>query len=106
MVQLFLEKLKWTSESDEMEGYGAMTRPPMMKKRFRTKFTSEQKEKMLSFAEKVGWRLQKQEESVVQQFCQEIGVKRRVLKGNGDLVLMASMPVGRQTVLELIPSSN
>ncbi|KAI0507815.1 hypothetical protein KFK09_013943 [Dendrobium nobile] len=70
-----------TSESDEMEGYGgAMTRPPMMKKRFRTKFTSEQKEKMFSFAEKVGWRLQKQEESVVQQFCQEIGVKRRVLK--------------------------
>ncbi|EHA8588924.1 zinc-finger homeodomain protein 4 [Cocos nucifera] len=71
-----------TSESDEMEGVGggAMVRPPMVKKRFRTKFTPEQKEKMLSFAEKVGWRLQKQEESVVQQFCQEIGVKRRVLK--------------------------
>ncbi|EHA8590058.1 zinc-finger homeodomain protein 4 [Cocos nucifera] len=71
-----------TSESDEMEGVGggAVARPPMVKKRFRTKFTPEQKEKMLSFAEKVGWRLQKQEESVVQQFCQEIGVKRRVLK--------------------------
>lgn len=67
-----------TSESDEMEmGY---SRPPMMKKRFRTKFTPEQKEKMLSFAERVGWRLQKQEESVVQHFCQEIGVRRRVLK--------------------------
>ncbi|THU63506.1 hypothetical protein C4D60_Mb01t16520 [Musa balbisiana] len=35
--------------------------------------TPEQKEKMLSFAEKLGWRLQKQEESLVQQFCQEIG---------------------------------
>jgi ZF-HD class homeobox domain-containing protein len=35
---------------------------------------------MLNFAEKVGWKLQKQEETVVQQFCQEIGVKRRVLK--------------------------
>ncbi|CAL9135283.1 unnamed protein product [Musa textilis] len=70
-----------TSESDEMEGVGAMmARPVVVKKRFRTKFTPEQKEKMLSFAEKVGWRLQKQEESVVQQFCQEIGVKRRVLK--------------------------
>ncbi|XP_020584603.1 zinc-finger homeodomain protein 4-like [Phalaenopsis equestris] len=71
-----------TSESDEMEGFGGgvMTRPPMMKKRFRTKFTSEQKEKMLCFAEKMDWRLQKQEESVIQQFCQEIGVKRRVLK--------------------------
>lgn len=52
----------------------------LVKKRFRTKFTPEQKEKMLSFAEKVGWKIQKQEEAVVQQFCQEIGVKRRVLK--------------------------
>ncbi|XP_074569812.1 zinc-finger homeodomain protein 2-like [Curcuma longa] len=66
-----------TSESEEME----VARPAlMMKKRFRTKFTAEQKEKMLGFAEKAGWRLQKQEDSVVQQFCQEIGVKRRVLK--------------------------
>lgn len=57
--------------------------PPMHfhpKKRHRTKFTQEQKDKMLNFAEKVGWKIQKQEESVVQQFCQEIGVKRRVLK--------------------------
>ncbi|CAL9115035.1 unnamed protein product [Musa acuminata var. zebrina] len=70
-----------TSESDEMEGVGGMVpRPAMVKKRFRTRFTTEQKEKMLSFAEKMGWRLQKQEESVVQQFCQETGVKRRVLK--------------------------
>ncbi|XP_072970967.1 zinc-finger homeodomain protein 4-like [Typha angustifolia] len=70
------------SESDEMEGVGGfMARPAaMVRKRFRTKFTPEQKEKMLDFAERVGWRLQKQEESVVQQFCQEIGVKRRVLK--------------------------
>lgn len=50
------------------------------KKRFRTKFTQEQKEKMMGFAERVGWKIQKQEESVVQQFCEEIGVKRRVLK--------------------------
>jgi ZF-HD class homeobox domain-containing protein len=35
---------------------------------------------MLSFAEKVGWRMQKLEESAVQHFCQEIGIKRRVLK--------------------------
>lgn len=73
-----------TSESDEMEvcGGGATKRPLELtaKKRFRTKFTSEQKEKMLAFAEKAGWRLQKQEESVVQQLCQEIGVRRRVLK--------------------------
>lgn len=64
------------SESDEQEG-----RPPqLVRKRFRTKFSQEQKEKMLNFAEKVGWKIQKQEEGVVQQFCQEVGVKRRVLK--------------------------
>ncbi|XP_015940090.3 LOW QUALITY PROTEIN: zinc-finger homeodomain protein 3 [Arachis duranensis] len=50
------------------------------RKRFRTKFSQEQKEKMLAFAEKVGWKIQKQEDSVVQNFCNEIGVKRRVLK--------------------------
>ncbi|URE13202.1 ZF-HD protein dimerization region containing protein [Musa troglodytarum] len=70
-----------TSESDEMEGVGEeMARPILVKKRLRTKFTPEQKEKMLCFAEKIGWRLQKQEEGAVQQFCQEIGVRRRVLK--------------------------
>ncbi|KAH1191862.1 Zinc-finger homeodomain protein 4 [Glycine max] len=51
-----------------------------VKKRFRTKFTQEQKEKMLAFAERAGWRIQKLDESVVQKFCQEIGIKRRVLK--------------------------
>ncbi|KAF5733141.1 Homeobox protein 31 [Tripterygium wilfordii] len=67
------------SESDEQEDIH-LHRHQLVKKRFRTKFTQEQKEKMLSFAEKVGWKIQKQEESVVQQLCQEIGVKRRVLK--------------------------
>ncbi|KAM7470234.1 hypothetical protein LguiA_008417 [Lonicera macranthoides] len=75
------------SESDEQEGGGGVMGygdggggARRSKKRFRTKFTQEQKEKMLDFAEKVGWKIQKQEESVVQQFCQEVGVKRRVLK--------------------------
>ena len=74
------------SESDDQDdgcggSGGVLVRPSqMVKKRFRTKFTQEQKEKMLNFAEKVGWKIQKQEESVVQQICQEIGVKRRVLK--------------------------
>uniref|UniRef100_A0A0A9GTX7 ZF-HD dimerization-type domain-containing protein n=1 Tax=Arundo donax TaxID=35708 RepID=A0A0A9GTX7_ARUDO len=35
---------------------------------------------MLGFAEEVGWRLQKLEDAVLQRFCQEVGVKRRVLK--------------------------
>ncbi|MED6140434.1 hypothetical protein PIB30_093206 [Stylosanthes scabra] len=50
------------------------------KKRFRTKFTQEQKEKMLDFTEKAGWKIQKLDESMVNKFCQELGIKRRVLK--------------------------
>lgn len=50
------------------------------KKRFRTKFTQEQKEKMLAFAESVGWRIQKHDEAAVEQFCAETGVRRQVLK--------------------------
>lgn len=51
-----------------------------MKKRFRTKFTPEQKDKMLEFAERVGWRFQKHDEAAVEQFCEETGIKRQVLK--------------------------
>ncbi|KAL2347415.1 hypothetical protein Fmac_001415 [Flemingia macrophylla] len=51
-----------------------------LKKRFRTKFTAEQKDKMLDLAEKLGWRIQKHDEAVVQAFCNETGVKRHVLK--------------------------
>lgn len=50
------------------------------RKRFRTKFTQEQKDKMLELAERLGWRIQKQDEAAVQQFCGETGVKRHVLK--------------------------
>ncbi|XP_009804697.1 zinc-finger homeodomain protein 6 [Nicotiana sylvestris] len=50
------------------------------KKRFRTKFTQQQKEKMQEFAEKLEWRIQKQDEQEVQQFCNEVGVKRQVFK--------------------------
>ncbi|XWS44610.1 hypothetical protein CRYUN_Cryun15aG0062500 [Craigia yunnanensis] len=70
------------SETDEKdEGGGAAARPSgKVRKRFRTKFSQEQKEKLFNFAEKAGWRIQKLDETVVQQFCQEIGIKRRVLK--------------------------
>ncbi|KAK3224644.1 hypothetical protein Dsin_004509 [Dipteronia sinensis] len=51
------------------------------KKRFRTKFTVEQKEKMLGFAEKLGWKLQrKNEDDEVGRFCIEVGVSRQVFK--------------------------
>ncbi|XP_050215233.1 zinc-finger homeodomain protein 2-like [Mercurialis annua] len=50
------------------------------KKRFRTKFSSEQKDKLLAFAERLGWRIQKHDEASVEQFCAENGIKRHVLK--------------------------
>ncbi|KAI5669788.1 hypothetical protein M9H77_19641 [Catharanthus roseus] len=57
-------------------GVGGMS----SKKRFRTKFTQEQKEKMVELAERVGWRIQKQDEEIVEQLCNEIGIRRHVLK--------------------------
>ncbi|KAK9164163.1 hypothetical protein Syun_005065 [Stephania yunnanensis] len=50
------------------------------KKRFRTKFSAEQKAKMFDFAEHMGWRVQRSDDSMVRQFCAQVGVKRRVFK--------------------------
>ncbi|XP_031254223.1 zinc-finger homeodomain protein 9 [Pistacia vera] len=50
------------------------------RKRFRTKFSQKQKEKMLEFAERVGWKMQKRDDEMVQEFCNEVGVDRTVLK--------------------------
>ncbi|XP_022938528.1 zinc-finger homeodomain protein 10-like [Cucurbita moschata] len=50
------------------------------RKRFRTKFSNEQKEKMLHFAEQVGWKMQKRDEDLVRNFCNQVGVERGVLK--------------------------
>lgn len=50
------------------------------RKRFRTKFSQQQKDRMQEFAEKLGWRIQKQDDQEVQQFCNEVGVKRQVFK--------------------------
>eukprot|EP00249_Psilotum_nudum_P020115 c27573_g1_i1 orf=288-1055(+) len=54
--------------------------PPPLKKRFRTKFSTEQKEQMQAFAEKLGWRIRKHDETAVQEFCTNVNVKRNVLK--------------------------
>lgn len=73
-----------SSEDLNMFESNAEAAPPppfaLAKKRFRTKFTPEQKDKMSEFAEKVGWRIQKQDEEEVEKFCGEVGVKRQVLK--------------------------
>lgn len=53
---------------------------PSGRKRSRTKFSKEQKEKMVSFAEKLGWRMNRGEERSTQEFCSEVGVSRRVFK--------------------------
>lgn len=59
---------------------GAQLMAQRSKKRFRTKFTQEQKDKMLDFAERIGWKIQKQEEQEVSRFCNEVGIKRQVFK--------------------------
>ncbi|CAL9777561.1 unnamed protein product [Musa acuminata subsp. burmannicoides] len=69
-----------SSTEELMLGAVPQQRFTVSKKRFRTKFTAEQKERMMAFAEKVGWRMQKQHEAAVEQFCGEVGVSRQVLK--------------------------
>ncbi|KAI3502882.1 hypothetical protein L1887_31257 [Cichorium endivia] len=59
---------------------GVQSMAQTSKKRFRTKFTHEQKEKMLDFAEKIGWKIQKQNEQEVVRFCSENSLKRQVFK--------------------------
>ncbi|XP_073063842.1 zinc-finger homeodomain protein 2-like isoform X1 [Primulina eburnea] len=53
---------------------------PGSKRRFRTKFTQEQKDRMHEFATKLGWSLQNEDDQEMQKFCREVGVKRRVFK--------------------------
>ncbi|XP_022858202.1 zinc-finger homeodomain protein 9-like [Olea europaea var. sylvestris] len=50
------------------------------KKRFRTKFTDDQKDKMVEFANKIEWKMQKKDENVITDFCSEIGVNKDVFK--------------------------
>ncbi|XP_048227575.1 zinc-finger homeodomain protein 2-like [Ricinus communis] len=64
-----------------VESAGEGERSGGKSKRFRTKFTVEQKEKMLAFAEKLRWKLQrKDEEDEVERFCRGVGVSRQVFK--------------------------
>ncbi|GMH25184.1 hypothetical protein Nepgr_027027 [Nepenthes gracilis] len=61
-------------EGQPSEAHGAP------KKRFRTKFTAEQKHNMMQFAEKLGWRIQKQNDLEIDKFCEEARVKRQVFR--------------------------
>ncbi|KAK1433286.1 hypothetical protein QVD17_10196 [Tagetes erecta] len=68
------------SSSEDLDMYQTHTGQQPAKKRFRTKFTDDQKAKMHDFAEKIGWKIQKQDEQEIQQFCNEVGLKRKVFK--------------------------
>lgn len=61
-------------------GGGVAATGTKKKKRFRTKFSEEQKEKMMRFAERVGWRLHKQDQDLVHKFCQQLGITTRVFR--------------------------
>ncbi|KAL8035562.1 hypothetical protein ABFX02_12G105100 [Erythranthe guttata] len=53
---------------------------PSGRKRSRTKFSREQKEKLHSFSEKLGWKIQKSDEAAAEEFCREVGVAKSVLR--------------------------
>ncbi|KAI3748028.1 hypothetical protein L6452_10846 [Arctium lappa] len=50
------------------------------KKRFRSKFSQDQKAKMQEFAERIGWKMTKREEEMIVGFCNRIGVDKGVFK--------------------------
>ncbi|KAM0952954.1 putative transcription factor ZF-HD family [Dioscorea sansibarensis] len=54
--------------------------PEMPRKRFRTKFTPDQKERMHELSEKLGWRMRRNDEGFVEESCREIGVSKGVFK--------------------------
>ncbi|KAE8800922.1 ZF-HD homeobox protein [Hordeum vulgare] len=62
--------------STSAHGHGQTQR----RKRYRTRFTAEQREQMLALAERVGWRMLKQDEALVEQLCAQAGVRRQVFK--------------------------
>ncbi|KAM0834771.1 hypothetical protein ACQ4PT_063385 [Festuca glaucescens] len=53
---------------------------PAARKRFRTKFTAQQKQRMQELSERLGWRLQKRDEAIVDEWCRDIGVSKGVFK--------------------------
>ncbi|KAK4341713.1 hypothetical protein RND71_040214 [Anisodus tanguticus] len=76
------EELNFNTYHQQATSVPPQPQPPyvLAKKRFRTKFSQEQKEKMLEFAEKLGWRIPREDDTEVQRFCSQVGVKRQVFK--------------------------
>ncbi|XP_059279096.1 zinc-finger homeodomain protein 2-like [Lycium ferocissimum] len=76
------EEINFNTYHQQATSLPPQPQPPyvLAKKRFRTKFSQEQKEKMLEFAEKLGWRIPREDDTEVQRFCSQVGVKRQVFK--------------------------
>ncbi|KAL5787291.1 hypothetical protein ACOSP7_004240 [Xanthoceras sorbifolium] len=53
----------------------------MMKAKKRAKLSAEQKNKMKTFADKLGWRPQKHDEEEIEKFCNEVGISQKIFKG-------------------------
>lgn len=52
--------------------------PPVRPRKKRTSFTAEQKRRLMGFAERVGWKPKKADKEVVNNFCMEMGISRRM----------------------------
>lgn len=68
------------SSSEDLNIFQSGDGAAQPKKRHRTKFRQDQKDRMHELATKLGWRIQKQDEQEVQEFCSEVGVKRQAFK--------------------------
>ncbi|KAJ7946592.1 Zinc-finger homeodomain protein [Quillaja saponaria] len=47
-------------------------------KRKKTMFTDEQKTRLAAFATRLGWKYQRHEHQAIEDFCEELGIERRV----------------------------
>jgi ZF-HD class homeobox domain-containing protein len=74
------EDLNISGGEFSIQNQNQQQKKPVLKKRIRTKFSQEQKDKMMEFGEKIGWKIQKHDEHEVQQFCSQVGIKRHVFK--------------------------
>ncbi|KAK1421942.1 hypothetical protein QVD17_24715 [Tagetes erecta] len=72
------------------------------KKRFRTKFTQDQKQKMHELAERVEWKMQRKDnEDLINKICNEIGVEKGVFKvwmHNNKMTFGSKKDLGHQLV--------
>ncbi|CAH8387925.1 unnamed protein product [Eruca vesicaria subsp. sativa] len=74
---LSLSSSGFSRPSDQEKGKITVDRE---KKRKRTKFTAKQKLMMRGFAERAGWKINGCDDKCVREFCNEVGIKRGVLK--------------------------